>query len=113
MRLRGGAAQGASAAPEADRGEGDPLETGDVSPAREPAQQVARVDAEPLEEPSVAVGVDLVGQLLLGSLRLILLASLAEEIEDGLLVDLHGCVSSCDGRRLAERAGRLPTMDVR
>src|SRR5215218_2457672 len=58
--------------------------------AGEPAQQLVGVQAEPLEQAAVLVGVDLVGELLVGPVSLVVLALLAEQIKDRALVELHG-----------------------
>src|SRR4051812_10376924 len=54
------------------------------------AQQVLRVDAELLQLVAVLLGVDSIGQLLLGLLDLVVGAALAQHLEDLVLRDLHG-----------------------
>jgi hypothetical protein len=62
--------------------------------ASEPAQDVLRVDPDLLEDVPVLLVVDLIRELLLGLLRLVVVATLAEHLDDLLLVDLHRSPSS-------------------
>jgi hypothetical protein len=57
--------------------------------AGEPAQQLFGVQAEALEQAGVLVGVDLVGEFLVGLVSLVVLALLVEHLDDLCLVDLH------------------------
>src|ERR671916_633166 len=66
--------------------------------AAELRQHVLRLEPELLEQPAVALGVDLVGQLLLGLAGLVLVAVLADEVQHLVLGDLHATspfVRSC------------------
>jgi hypothetical protein len=77
----------------------------------EPAQQLLGVKAEPLEQVGVLVGVDLVGEFLVGLVSLVVLALLAEQIKDRALVELHGAPHLLwleVGGRDASTAGVLP-----
>src|SRR6266536_3624457 len=74
--------------------------------AAEPAQQLMGVQTEPLEQVSVLVGVDLVGELLFGLVGALLVAALAQEVQDHVLVELHAIsFVTCDW--LTRCAGRL------
>jgi fermentation-respiration switch protein FrsA (DUF1100 family) len=53
-------------------------------------QHVLRLEAELLQQARVLLGIDLIGQLLLGLLDLVGLSVLADQIEDLVLGDLHG-----------------------
>jgi hypothetical protein len=65
--------------------------------AHELLDELLGVDAELLEQVGVLVGVDLVGELLLGLGGLVLLAALAEEVEEHVLVELHAGGLPCRG----------------
>ena len=58
--------------------------------AAELGEHVLGLEAEPLEEAGVALGVDVVGQLLVGLIDLVALALLLDHLEDLVLGDLHG-----------------------
>src|SRR3712207_9227041 len=60
-----------------------------AAPPAELADQVHGREAQLLEDAGVLVGVDGAGQLLVGLLRLGVVALVAEELEDLVLVDLH------------------------
>src|SRR4051812_14457461 len=60
-----------------------------TSAARE-LQQLARIEAELRQQALVALRVHLVRQLLLRLLRLVVLAALAQQLQDLVLGDLHG-----------------------
>jgi hypothetical protein len=61
-----------------------------LAPARlELADQILRVDSELLQEILVLFVVDLVRQLLLSLLLLVMVALLAEHLDDLLLIDPH------------------------
>jgi hypothetical protein len=64
----------------------------DAEPPGEAAalQELTRIDPVLAQQVRVLVGVDRVGQLLLGRARLVLLPLRAEQVEDRVLVDLHG-----------------------
>jgi hypothetical protein len=66
-----------------------PSELGQAAAAHEPLDQLLGVEAELLQQVGVLVGVDLVGELLLGLAGLVLLATIAEQVEDHALVELH------------------------
>ena len=63
----------------------------------EPAQQLLGVQAEALEQAGVLVGIDLVGEFLVGLVSLVVLALLAEHLDDLCLVDLHTGLPLADG----------------
>ena len=60
-----------------------------AEPPETSAQQLLRVDAELLEQAAVLLRVDLVWQLLIGLGGLALVSSLADELEDLFLGNLH------------------------
>src|SRR4029450_2293873 len=72
----------------AGTGRGD-SELGQAAAAHELLDELLGVDAELLEEAGVPVRVDLVGELLGGLVGLVLLAAVAEQVEDHVLVELH------------------------
>jgi hypothetical protein len=52
--------------------------------------QIARVDAEATEQPPILVGVDLVRELLAGTLSFVVVAQMVlDEADDRALIDLH------------------------
>jgi hypothetical protein len=59
------------------------------SAAGEPAQKLFGVKAESVEQVGVLVGVDLVGELLGGLVRALVVAALAQKVQDHVLVELH------------------------
>src|SRR6266498_3031171 len=65
--------------------------------AAEPAQQLMGVQTEPLEQVGVLVGVDLVLELLIGLGGALLVAALAQEVQDHVLVELHAISLSLGG----------------
>src|SRR3954447_20343410 len=72
--------------------------------AADAAEQVGGVDAELLELVAVLLGVDLVGQLLLGLLDLVVGAALTQQLKDLVLGDLHGCsLGGVEGAGTARR----------
>jgi hypothetical protein len=60
-----------------------------VATAGEPGHQLGGVEAEPLEQPGVPVGVDLLGELLVGPVGATVVAALSQVLDDRVLVDLH------------------------
>src|SRR3954471_23604764 len=71
--------------------------------------QRSEVDAEAIEDAALAavVGVDLGRELLVGRLRLVVLATIAQEVQDEVLVELHGLGVPLHG---AARNGRLRSL---
>jgi hypothetical protein len=69
--------------------------------ARDAASQLGEhvlgLEAELLEQARVALGIDLLGQLLIGLVNLVGLAMLTEHVEDLVLGDLHGGSFRCWG----------------
>jgi hypothetical protein len=53
------------------------------------AEQFARINTELPEQTAVLLGVDLVGKLLIGVLGLVVIAAVAQHLQDLLLGDLH------------------------
>src|SRR5688500_2728209 len=83
--------------------------------AAEHADEVARIEAELLEDAGVLLRVDLVGQLAVGLLGLVVLPARAQQLEDLFLGDLHEKASvdrmetrGCPERAAANAAASLP-----
>src|SRR5918992_807746 len=72
--------------------------------AAESADEVARIDAELLQQAGVLLRVDLVGQLALGLRRLVVLAARTQQLEDLVLGDPHEGPPSVGCPRPARRS---------
>jgi hypothetical protein len=59
----------------------------------EPAQAAPCDPADPVDQVGVLVGVDLVGKLLIGLAGALVVAALAQEVQDRVLVELHAVCS--------------------
>lgn len=106
-------------------GDGSAAEQAPQPAAAELLDEVHRVDAELRQQSGVLVGVDLRGEFLVGLLRLGVVALGTEELEDLVLVDLHGSCGTqrsriaVSNRRLDDRpelpvrSGREPRPDGR